>query len=168
MPLSVSPAGNCPGQRDKARHAIRAFPVRVLLAAEGHGAGVGPGVVVRAVVGGVLDDGVVGQAEFIDQLEQFADMAVVFDHAIGVFVIALVAVLPCTWVRKCMRVPFHQQKNGLPAACLAFDEILGGGEGFLVDGLHALLGQRAEVFDGLTTFAIGFALEHAAGPELLR
>ena len=24
-----------------------------------------------------------------------------------------------TWVRKCMRVAFHQQKNGLPALCLA-------------------------------------------------
>ena len=81
-----------PRPTDEARHAIGAFPVGVLLAAEGRGAGVGPGVVVRAVVGGVLDDGVVGQAEFIDQLEQFADVHVVFDHAVGVFVIPLVAV----------------------------------------------------------------------------
>ena len=66
-----------------------------------------------------------------------------------------------------MRVPFHQQKNGSPGLVLAFDEVFGRGEGFLVDGLHTLLGQRAEVFDGLPTLAVGFALEHAAGPELL-
>jgi hypothetical protein len=64
-----------------------------------------------------------------------------------------------------MRVPFHQQKNGLPASCMAFDEVLGGGEGFLVDGFHALLGERAEVFDGLAALAVGLALDHAARAE---
>ncbi len=72
----------------------------------------------RAVVGGVLDDGVVGDAEVIEQLEEFADLEVVLDHAVGVFVVTLVSVSALTWVRKCMRVPFHQQKNGLPAFVL--------------------------------------------------
>ena len=40
----------------EARHAEGALPVGVLLAAEGGGAGVGPGVGVRTVVGGVLDE----------------------------------------------------------------------------------------------------------------
>jgi CBS domain-containing protein len=76
------------GPFDEAGHAEGAFPVRVLLAAEGRGAGVRPGVVVRAVVGGVLDDGVVGDAEFVDELEQLADVHVVLDHAVVVFVAA--------------------------------------------------------------------------------
>src|SRR6266704_2146620 len=50
-----------------------------------------------------------------------------------------------TWVRKCMRVPFHQQKNGF----------------------HALLCERAGILDGLAALAIGLALEHAARTELL-
>ena len=104
------------GPADEGGHAVGAFPVGVLLAAEGHRAGIGPGVVVRAVVGGVLDDRVVGEAEVVDQLEQLADVQVVLDHAVGVFVVALVTVRSAfTCVRKCMRVPFHQQKKGCPA-----------------------------------------------------
>ena len=41
---------------DEARDTVRAFPVAVLLAAEWRRPGVGPGVGVRAVVGGVLDE----------------------------------------------------------------------------------------------------------------
>ena len=37
-----------------------------------------------AVVGGVDDDGVVGDAEVVELLEQLADMAVVLDHAVGI------------------------------------------------------------------------------------
>ena len=41
---------------------------------------------------------------------------------------------------------------------LAGDEVLGGGQGFVVDGLHPLLGQRAEILDGLAALAIGLGL----------
>ncbi|MCK7577558.1 MAG: hypothetical protein MZV65_18305 [Chromatiales bacterium] len=34
-----------------------------------------------------MDDGVVGDAEVVDQLEQFADVHVVLDHAVAVFVL---------------------------------------------------------------------------------
>ena len=76
------------GPLDEAGNAESAFPVRVLLAVERRRAGVGPGVVVRAVVGRVLHDRVVGEAEVVDQLEQFADVIVVLDHAVVVFVAA--------------------------------------------------------------------------------
>ena len=69
---------------DHARHPERALPVGVLLAAErGHGA-VRPGVHVRAVVGRVEDDGVVGDLQVVERLEQLADVPVVLDHAVGV------------------------------------------------------------------------------------
>jgi hypothetical protein len=42
---------------------------------------------VRAVVGRVQHDGVVGDAEVIDQLQQFSDVPVVLDHAVAVFVL---------------------------------------------------------------------------------
>ena len=74
---------------NQARHAERAFPVGVLLRAEpGHGA-VRPGVHVRAVVAGVDDDGVVGDAHVVEGLEQAADGIVVFDHAVDVFAVAV-------------------------------------------------------------------------------
>ncbi len=37
-----------------------------------------------AVVGGVDDDGVVGDAEIVELLEKLADMPVVLDHAVGI------------------------------------------------------------------------------------
>ena len=40
------------------------------------------------------------QTEFIDEFEQFADVAVVLDHAVGVFVVALCRFSFFTWVRK--------------------------------------------------------------------
>ena len=42
----------------------------------------------RAVVGRVMHDGVVGDAEIVEQFEQFADMHVVLDHAVVIFVAA--------------------------------------------------------------------------------
>ena len=117
MPLSVVPAGNLPGPAHERRHPVGALPVGVFLAAERRGAGVRPGVVVRAVVGRVQDDRVVGDAEIVELLEQFADVAVVLDHPVRVLVLAgFAAVLALTWVRKCMRVPFHH-KQGFPAFC---------------------------------------------------
>ena len=72
------------GPADGARHAVAAFPVAVLLAAEGRRAAVGPGELLRAVVGGIHDDGVVFEAEFLELVEQLADVRVVLDHAVGI------------------------------------------------------------------------------------
>ena len=59
-----------------------------------------------------------GDAEIVERLEQLADMAVVLEHAVDV--LAERRCGPCmsgrTCVQRCMRVPFHQQKNGLLAA----------------------------------------------------
>ena len=38
---------------------------------------------------------------------------------------------------------------------------------FLVDGFHALLGERTGVHDRLTALAVGLAVEDASGAELL-
>ena len=66
------------------RHAEGAFPVGVLLVAERRHAGVRPGVHVRPVVGAVHDDGVVGDAQLVEQVEQLADVLVVVDHHVVV------------------------------------------------------------------------------------
>ena len=57
------------GPADGAGHAVGAFPVTRLLVAEGRSATVGPGEFLRAVVGGVHDDGVVFEAEFLELVE---------------------------------------------------------------------------------------------------
>ena len=73
----------------KAGHAVGAFPVGVFLAAPGSDRPVRPGVIVRAVVGRVLDDGILGDAQFVQQVEQLADGSIVQHH--GVVVKALAA-----------------------------------------------------------------------------
>jgi len=43
---------------------------------------------VRAIVGGVEHDGVVDNAQLVEQLEKLADMHVVLDHTVGILVLA--------------------------------------------------------------------------------
>ena len=84
MSLTIGSGLDDAGPADEGRHAEAAFPVGRLLALERRGAAVGPGEDFGAVVGGVDDDGVVGDAEVVELLEQLADMAVVLDHAVGI------------------------------------------------------------------------------------
>ena len=109
-----------------------------------------PGVVVRAVVGGVEHDGVVGHAQFVDQVQQFADMHVVFHHA----VVVLVAEGSADAGMLVLDVGAEVHPGGVPPGepglagiVLALDEVLGRGQGLLVHGFHALLGQRPGVLD---------------------
>ena len=109
------------GPADHLGNPERALPVGVLLAAERRGAAVGPAVAVRPVVGAVDDDGVLGDAEFVEAVEQLTDVAVVVDHRV------VVARLPKpglpdgspAWCgcSRCMWVMFIHTKNGVPALC---------------------------------------------------
>ncbi len=64
------------GPSHDAGNSVGAFPVGVLLAAEGGGGGIGPGVEVGAVVGGVHHDRVVGDALVVEPVEQASDAVV--------------------------------------------------------------------------------------------
>jgi hypothetical protein len=103
---------------DEAGHSKAPSHVGVLLAMERRRAGIGPRVVVRAVVGRIHARSCRSASPWSSSsLEQLADHVVVLDHAVVVFVPLLPLMPMCsffTWVRKCMRVAFHQQKNGLP------------------------------------------------------
>ena len=68
--------GHQAGPAHERRHAIAAFPVGVLLAAERRGAAVRPGECLGAVVGRVDDDGIVGDAEIVELFQKLADLAV--------------------------------------------------------------------------------------------
>ncbi len=76
---------------DEARHAPATFPVRILLASERAVGAVRPGVVLGAVVGGVHDDGVVGDAQLIELVEHLADLLVVHNHPVAVGILAALA-----------------------------------------------------------------------------
>ena len=67
------------------RDAERAFPVGILLAAEGGHAAIGPGVHVRAVVRAVEEQRVIGDAQFIQHGQHLADVLVVIDHHVVIF-----------------------------------------------------------------------------------
>ena len=69
---------------DQGGHAPPAFPIGVLLATERRRAGIREQADHRAIVRRVNHDGVLGQPEFVDCVEQRADEGVVFDHAVGV------------------------------------------------------------------------------------
>ena len=128
------------------RHAIAAFPVGVLLAAERRGAAVGPGERLGAVVGGVDHDRVVGDAEVVELLQELADLPVMLHHAVRIDAepgLALrLRLEPGPDVHAARIEPDEER---LLVAVGAVDEVDRGLEEFLVDRLHALLGERPGV-----------------------
>ena len=141
-----------PGPADHLGNAERAFPVGGLLAAERGRRTVGPAVGVRTVVGRVDDDGVLGDAEFVDEVEQLADVAVVVDHRV------VVRRLPAARLAQALGLGMrpevhvrhvHPHEERGSRLVLALDEIDTRAGGFVVDGLHPLLGQRPGVLDAL-------------------
>ncbi|MNP02628.1 hypothetical protein D3C76_944860 [compost metagenome] len=66
------------------RNAKTTFPVSVLLAAKRCDARIRPLVEVHAVVGGVNDNGIVGDAQIIEFFQQLTHMTIVLEHAIVV------------------------------------------------------------------------------------
>ena len=75
----------------------------------------------RAVVGRVHDDRVVGDAELVELVEHLADVLVVRDHHVVVvaLAVALALVLRGAWVRKCMRGGVVPEEERLAPPCAA-------------------------------------------------
>ncbi len=99
-----------------------------------------------AVVGGVHDDGVVGDAQFLELLEQLADHGVVLDHAVGVNAEAGLALALWLEVRPDVHaggVPPDEER--LAVLVRLVHEVQRALGDLFVDRLHALLGQRAGV-----------------------
>ena len=65
-------------------HTETTFPLCRLLIAEHRRTAVRPGKYLCAVIRGVHDNGVVFNTQFLELGQQLDNMAVVFDHAIGV------------------------------------------------------------------------------------
>ena len=131
---------------DHRRHAVAALPVGVLLAAERRGAAVGPGERLGAVVGGVDHDRVVGDAEIVELLQKLADLAVMLHHAVGIDAepgLALRLRLEPRPDVHAARIEPDEERLLVPVR--AVDEVDRGFEEFLVDRLHALLGERSGV-----------------------
>ncbi len=148
----------------KGRHPVGALPVGVLFAAPGGDRRIRPGVEVRAIVGRVLDNGVLGYAKFIQHVEHAADGTIVQDHAVVVKTLAADALRLFRDVRSEMHVsgvPPH--KEGHPLGVSLFDKLDGVLGDLVVNGFHALLGQRAGVLDA----AVGVGMDHAARAETL-
>jgi hypothetical protein len=161
------------------RHAIAAFPIGVLLAAERRGAAVGPRERLGAIVGGVDHDRIVSDAEIVEFLQELADLAVMLHHAVGIDAepgLALGLRLEAGPDVHAGRIEPDEERLLIPVC--AVDEVERGLEEFLVDRLHAFFGQRAGVLTfllapgseaGIVARRVGggrHALHDAAGTEL--
>ena len=116
----------------------------------------------RPVVGAVHDDGVVGDAQVIQLLQEGAHAVVVVDHDVVVFRLPAPGLAQAFGLGMGPKVhvrgvePHEERLIGLG---LAVDVFRGRGQDLVVDGLHALFGQLAGVFDA----AVGGTAEHAPG-----
>ena len=171
-----------PGQRT--RHGTRNAPSQLVFfsrAEPGHGS-VRPRVHVRSVVAGVDDDGVVRDAHVVERLEQGADGVVVLEHAVDILAVAVGVTAAMLSADVGAQVHAGRVEPARRTACLPallpFHVVDGRGRGLVVDRLHALLGERAGILDGLLAdlaearidrgvVLVGRpAPEHAARPEL--
>src|SRR5262249_42769383 len=131
---------NTPRPADQAWYTERAFPVGVLLAAKRCRAGVRPGVLMWAVIGGVKHDRVVGHPEVIYRIKKLADCRVMFDHAIGIFGPRiepwLVPMFSADMGAEVHAGRVHPAEERLTRANLPLHEIDGSSRRFVVDCLH--------------------------------
>ena len=136
---------------DQARHAEGAFPVGVLLAAERRRAGIGPGILMRPVIGGVEHDGVVRDAEVIHRLEDLADGGIVFDHAVRILGSGgqsrLIAMRFAHMRAKMHAGRIEPAEERFARPDLTLHEIDRGRRCLVVDRLHALSGERSGILD---------------------
>ena len=124
----------------------------------------------RAVVGGVHDDRVLGDAELVEQAEQITDEVVVIEHR--VVILRLPAPGPANALGFGMGAEMHvggvepDEERGLRLV-LALMKSTAASRNSSSTGLHPLLGQRAGVLDALGAVGVGPGVQHAARPELL-
>ena len=124
----------------------------------------------RTVVGGVHDDRVIGDAEFVEQVQQVTDEIVVIEHR--VVILRLPAPGAANALGLGMGAEMHVRRvEPNEERCLRLvltaDEIRCGVAELLVDGLHSLLGQRPGVLDALGAIRVGPGVQNPARPELL-
>ena len=152
---------------DEGGHAEAALPGRPLLTVEGDGTAVGPGEGLGAVVGGVEDDGVVVDAEFLDLGKDTADAVVVLEHAVGIEADAALAFPFLAEVGPDMHAcGGHPGKEWFAILVGPFDEINRRVGKFVVSGFHALFRHGTGVLDLLAAFAVSPGVEHAPGAAL--
>src|SRR5215470_845695 len=149
-------------------HPEAALPRGALLTLVGGGAPVGPRDDLGAVVGAVDHDGVVGDAEVVELLEDGTHHVVVLNHAVRVEADARAAL----GGRLQMRPHVHARgvepdEERLARLRRLVHEGALRGEDLLVDGGHACPGERAGVVDLLTALAVRPGVKDAAGSVLL-
>ena len=150
------------GPTDDGGDAVSTFPLGIFFASEHRGAAVWPGEGFGAVIGGVHDDGIFVEAELLEFGEDLADMAIVFDHAIGVDAEAGLAFGLFFQVGEDVHsggVP--PEEEGFVGFFGTIEEVEGFGGDLFVDRLHAFFGERAGVVD----LAVGETVDHASGAE---
>jgi len=152
------------GPADDQGHAEAAFPSRAFFAVEGGDPAVGPAARFRPVVSAVDHDRVVVDPEFLQLVQEQADVIVVFHHAIGIepdpgpALRFLLQPRPDVHARRA-----HPDEERLVRFVGAVNEIQARGREFFIRRLHPLAGQRPGILDA----AVGIGVDHAARSELL-
>ncbi len=124
----------------------------------------------RAVVGAVHHERIVGKAQSIEGVKNRADVLVVVDHHVGVFAHpspGLAAALRLGVGPEMHVGEVYPEEERFAGLVLPLDEVDGPGRDVVVDRLHPLFRERAGVDDGLPALAVGHAIEHAARSEPL-
>ena len=118
-----------------------------------------------------MNERVVGNAQFVQQVKDLADVLVVVDHHVVVFGLPTPGLTDALRLHVGAKVHvggIDPDEERLAGLMLALNQVNCRGDKFIVNGLHALLGQRAGIFDFLRA-ACGWPSSAARprGPNLL-
>ena len=167
-PVEHAPGGDLPGPSYEGGDAPGPLPIGVLLGPERGDPGVRPAVEVRAVVGRVHHDRVLGDPELVELREHPPDVLVVGDHYVVVEPLpALAPVLLGAVGPEVHGRGVVPDKERFAILVRPVDEVERVPGHLLVDGLHAFDGQRAGVLDPLAPPAVGPGVEDAPRAEPL-
>ena len=102
-----------------------------------------------------MNDGVTCNAQFVEYLEELADVHIVLDHSVGVLILPA----DTTQFRFNVCAEVHARatpphKPGLVRLVHTLDKIDCGVGCFIIDGFHAFLGQRTGVLDFLSSVGL--------------
>ena len=125
----------------------------------------------RTIVSAVHNDGVVGDAQFVNLVEDCTNVLIVIDHGIVIFA------LPSPGLSQAFRFDMsakmhvseiHPDKERFPGLVLFFNKVCRSCCEVIINDLHAFFSQWSGILDILCSIRLGETVDNAPRAEIFQ